>query len=778
MSIQPNLLEIQRALGLLFRPDDCIELRCIGGRATLNGFFLDHQKLSQAAYQLSEAGENVFICLNPVRADLYPRSADAVCRTAKGGAASDADVLARRWLLIDIDSDRPKGTSATAEQLAAADRLAQSVYRQLGQLQLPMPIVATSGNGYHLLLPLADLRNDEASRWACERFLARLAQDCQANGAHIDQAMFNAARIATLPGTVKRKGSDLPTHPHRLAKILSCPDRIERASLDQLLAIVGPPPALGQQHPSAQTCEGSWDLEALLRQRGLQYEADDQLQTATGETAKRFILEVCPFEPEHQNSACLLQFQSGAVAFRCLGNRCQGKGWPQLKELWGLPAAGGISAADIVLPATPRTSQTSQQCYTTNQTPLQSYIEPPVPAPECFYGPLGQIAQGIASDTEAAPIAVLACSLTLFGNAVGRCCYVTLDQPHFPKLYVALVGATGSGRKGTADYQARQIIDSVDPTAALLRHGGLSTGEGLLEILDQNRDGIYPRPACFIEREFCAVFRRAERKGNTLSAYVRDAWDGSPLENTIKAKPLRIDDHHISLCAHITPAELKKLLLSVDIANGYSNRILWFFCRRAERRPRASGFQPGRFRQQIQQLQSALAAAREQYSRAGQPVEVAFSAAAQQLWDSRLYAELDIDSDQDTQLILMTSRQAQQACRLALILALADGRTQIEPQHLTAASAIVAYVYESLDYVFSQSWWGDSGCATDPAGMAPKVLQALQAGPLTRWQIRSAVLHRHHTAREINQLRDLLLQQGRIRVEQQPRQELWGLPEV
>ena len=45
---------------------------------------------------------------------------------------------------------------------------------------------------------------------------------------------------------------------------------------------------------------------------------------------------------------------------------------------------------------------------------------------------------------------------------------------------------------------------------------------------------------------------------------------------------------------------------------------------------------------------------------------------ADQAWRERLYLQLDIDSEEDTLLTLMGSRQAQQVCRLGLIFALAD----------------------------------------------------------------------------------------------------------
>ena len=57
----------------------------------------------------------------------------------------------RRWLLIDVDPERPSGISATDAEKAAAQKKAREIYRFLKERGWPEPVVADSGNGYHLL---------------------------------------------------------------------------------------------------------------------------------------------------------------------------------------------------------------------------------------------------------------------------------------------------------------------------------------------------------------------------------------------------------------------------------------------------------------------------------------------------------------------------------------------------------------------------------------------------------------------------------------------------
>jgi len=297
----------------------------------------------------------------------------------------------------------------------------------------------------------------------------------------------------------------------------------------------------------------------------------------------------------------------------------------------------------------------------------------------------------------------------------------------------------------------------------------------MLEVLRLNMDGIYPAPAIFTEREFAAVLKRAERQGNTLLVFIRNAWDNETLANNSKSDPVRISDHHVSILGHVTAAELKRMLTGDDVSNGFANRFLWIHSQRPGLRPGAVGFRAIDFQPQIAQLQLAVQAVQDRFTAAGQqPVQVQFDAQADKLWNEKLYRQLDIDSDQDTLLTLMCGRQAQQACRLAMCFALTTGEQTIQVKHLQAACAVTSYVWDTVDYMLSRDWWGDKGNAHDPAGMAPKVLQVLRdRGSMTRTAISVEVLQKNRTAREINSLRDLLVLKNQIQVEKAGRIETW-----
>jgi len=355
----PDKEEVKRALALLFPPEETTELRCVGHRDTIGGYYRDQEKLAQDACLLNaefEPKQNVYVCLNPINPQLFGRRADKFALLNKGEGVKDSDVICRRRLLIDLDPVRPAGVSATDAQKRAAFERAKQVWEFItSDLSFPEPIAADSGNGLHLVPLFADLPNDNVTKWACEQFLRLLGDRFSDGEVKIDQSTFNAARIGVLYGTVKRKGCDIPEQPHRLSKILYVPDPLVPVTLDQLLAIVGQYP--GDQRTDPQSGNrlqlDMWNIEQLLRKRGIDFHRDEY-QSDRG-PAIRYVLPTCPWNADHTDSAAfIIQWPNGAIAAGCHHDGCKGKGndWQALKKLWALPTGPGISSADIVLPAT------------------------------------------------------------------------------------------------------------------------------------------------------------------------------------------------------------------------------------------------------------------------------------------------------------------------------------------------------------------------------------------------------------------------------------------
>ena len=171
ITMQADKDKIQHALSVLFEPNDTVELRCVGNRI-IGGFYRDVNKLVDDAFALNTTFnplENCYIGINPCLPELFGRRADQFAICGKGEAVKDQEILCRRWLLIDVDANRPKGVSATDAQKSAAIEIAKQVYAWLqNQLGSTCLVCADSGNGAHILIRLPDVPNDNQTKWVCE----------------------------------------------------------------------------------------------------------------------------------------------------------------------------------------------------------------------------------------------------------------------------------------------------------------------------------------------------------------------------------------------------------------------------------------------------------------------------------------------------------------------------------------------------------------------------------------------------------------------------------
>ena len=77
------------------------------------------------------------------------------------------------------------------------------------------PIVAQSGNGGHALYRLLDLPNTPETTETIRRTLKFISGNFAQNGVGIDEAVYNAARVVKLYGTVARKGDECYGYKHR-----------------------------------------------------------------------------------------------------------------------------------------------------------------------------------------------------------------------------------------------------------------------------------------------------------------------------------------------------------------------------------------------------------------------------------------------------------------------------------------------------------------------------------------------------------------------------------
>lgn len=392
-----------------------------------------------------------------------------------------------------------------------------------------------------------------------------------------------------------------------------------------------------------------------------------------------------------------------------------------------------LEPAEMLKPAQKRTQSNTPD---TEEVEIKDFPELPDAA---MYGLAGEFTKFVTEDSEADRSAVLSSFLALAGAAFGTACYAPVGpSKHYPRLYVAVAGASSRARKGTSLDPVKLLADVMhkshqDLDKLKINPGGLVSGEGLtfavrdasedkLENSDEPKDpGVKDKRLLVVESELGSPLKAMRREGNTLSSTLRAAWDSGDLEPLTKYNRIRATNAHICLIGHITIPELKLLLSQNDIYNGLGNRILWVCARRRKLVPIPKPLDKSRLEIFANKFATVLATCRHRESIGNN--EIGFGQKTASLWDT---AYRQITQDQLGMFGVITARAEAQVLRLSLTFALLDGASEISASHLNAALAFWSYCNESAQYLF-----GSGSENTD----ANKILEFLKSGRKSQTEI-------------------------------------------
>jgi len=391
-------------------------------------------------------------------------------------------------------------------------------------------------------------------------------------------------------------------------------------------------------------------------------------------------------------------------------------------------------------------------------------------SPEALYGLAGNIVGTIEPHTESDPVALLFQLLNVFGNIVGRGPHFKAEaDEHHMNIFCCLVGETAKGRKGSSLGYIFKIFQGIDESWKQCIQSGLSSGEGLIwavrdeivktEPIREKKKivsyqdlivdkGVEDKRAMVVQSELASTLRVLGRDGNTLSAILRDAWDGKDLRIMNKNSPVGSTQPHISIIGHITKSELTRYLTATESDNGFANRFLWVCVKRSKLLP--EGGKLGNtnefdsiFNPLIEKLKMAVDFARgiNEIQRDGE---------ARILW-REIYPKL---SEGKPGLFgAVTARAEAQTMRLACLYAFLDLSPIIKFEHLQAAIALWAYCEQSARFIFGNS-------LGDP--IADTIQQALDdiPGGMTRTKISSDLFNRNVQANRIDEALNRLYASG------------------
>mgnify|MGYP002852296391 CR=1 FL=1 len=324
-----NIKETHKWWSIFVGEGNITEIRILG-RFQYSGYFKSADSLLNAIQPyLQMDDEQCYFTLNTINEACYGRQQCEKFVKSPKATTTDNDITRRKWLLLDFDPKRAAGVNASEAEFELAHRKAQEVFAYLRKQGFADPVICISGNGWHLLYRI-DLPNTSDITATVKDFLKSLSMMFSDDKVDIDEKVFNAGRICKLYGTTAKKGANLPDRPWRESKFVYIPKEISNVPLEKIQQVAN---LLPKEEPKQTTYHGGYnerfDLQDFLNRHSINYK---QVQSSDG---TRYIIDHCLFDENHKGKdAVLFQYNTGAVAYKCLHNSCSSKTWRDVRLLF------------------------------------------------------------------------------------------------------------------------------------------------------------------------------------------------------------------------------------------------------------------------------------------------------------------------------------------------------------------------------------------------------------------------------------------------------------
>jgi hypothetical protein len=477
------------------------------------------------------------------------------------------------------------------------------------------------------------------------------------------------------------------------------------------------------------------------------------------------------------------------------------KGIKQAKEIKEKIEARAVANAEQ-----PALVQTPQQEYAMSPEEIEAELDKEFPrilltepfgpewSDDMMYGPAREVVEKMAEYNEGHPAAIYLNLLVSLGNAFGRHVHFRINSTdHYTNEFLACVGQSSYGRKGSARDTVNQFMKLVDPQWTKRILTGFGSGEAIInEIRDSMQQsvairgkkgeassfqtitvpGVEDKRLCIRESELSNVFTMASKDGSLAGAIIRNGWDGNALGNTVKGKSssgfsmsARCEEPHLSITGDISIPELKSSLPEHSESNGFGNRFLYCHSHRTKKCPNGGpemNWEEGQllvhFYKVVQFAKKCTGIALENDPAPNHKGYMPLSGAAEKAW-SRMYLSLDEAANkQDDMASQMTARGPAHIRRLAVILALIDLSNVVETHHLQAARDIWEYCEDSAQFIFRGSSKGQDRILT----------WVKKNGPATVGQVRRGLYHGHKESSWVRAKLFSLVQKGQMTVTSKP----------
>ncbi|EXJ10912.1 hypothetical protein D779_0351 [Imhoffiella purpurea] len=249
-------------------------------------------------------------------------------------------------LFFDLDPERPKGTSSTAAELREAEVRAKGLKDRLLGIGWPLPLMAMSGNGWHLQYRTA-LPSTQEWREILRTIYQGLNSELTDDVVTFDVTVRNPARLCALYGSRKRKGPNTQDRPHRQS-ICWIPSDWKQVHPRQVEALANyyarqssqtrsNASQTPQEPHTAVRVSGKGDYASLDVVRWFQAHDAYVGRLAGNKHGVR-----CPWSHEHTSDsprnasdAVIFEPDGGWAGFACKHSHCAGRDIRDVMRLWG-----------------------------------------------------------------------------------------------------------------------------------------------------------------------------------------------------------------------------------------------------------------------------------------------------------------------------------------------------------------------------------------------------------------------------------------------------------
>ncbi len=252
----------------------------------------------------------------------------------KDSALCDKDI--NRIVRLPFDFDPVRGNEASTEaELQAAKIRAEGLIQRLYVQGFPMPLVAMSGNGYHLQYRCALPVNDE-TRQMLKAIYTGLRSELSDDEVEFDSTVRNPSRILRLYGTLNRKGRHTAERPWRMTSCKMPRDwrQVRTQQIEQLAELYVKKQPEKTSVSADRNFIGSGDYVSLdivswFKALGLyEHHIDNNIHSV-----------VCPWEHEHScktfNDTVIFESDGGWPGFHCKHSHCDGRNIKDVLKHYG-----------------------------------------------------------------------------------------------------------------------------------------------------------------------------------------------------------------------------------------------------------------------------------------------------------------------------------------------------------------------------------------------------------------------------------------------------------